>query len=94
MLYLFLSMSFLEATSGFQPAFRVKAGDAYISVDAAHSAPVYEDLDGDGVKELLVGQFAQGRIRLYKNYGTNTEPIFKDFTWLEAGEQEVCLSGG
>ncbi len=78
----------------FETPFRVKAGAAYIDVDSAHAAPLYEDIDGDGLNELVVGQFKEGRIRLYRNHGTNAAPIFKDFTWLKAGGFEIRVGGG
>ncbi len=81
-------------TSPFAPAVRIEAGGEFIDVDMAHAAPLYEDIDGDGLKELLVGQFKDGKIRLYKNHGTNTQPVFKDFTWLQAGGQDISVSCG
>ncbi len=92
---LFLTTSLLSpAEPLFQTPFRVKINDDFIVVDAHHAAPIYDDIDGDGLKELLVGQFQEGRIRLYENYGTNERPVFKTFTWLEAGGEEICVGGG
>ncbi len=79
--------------SWFETPFRVRAAAGYIDVEHCHAAPVYEDLDGDGLKELIVGQFAHGKIRVYKNYGTNTAPVFKDFTLLEAGGEVIAVGG-
>lgn len=52
-----------------------------------HAAPFVGDLDGDGKRHLLVGQFDDGRLRIYRNRGTNTRPRFDSFTWFEAGRQ-------
>ena len=50
-----------------------------------HAAPFVGDLDGDGKRHLLVGQFDDGRLRIYRNRGTNTRPRYDSFTWFEAG---------
>ncbi len=56
-------------------------------IDVAHSglaAPCYADVDGDGVKDLLVGE-REGKLRIYRNHGTNGEPSFREYTWLKVG---------
>ncbi|MBV9123794.1 MAG: VCBS repeat-containing protein [Planctomycetes bacterium] len=50
-----------------------------------HAAPFVGDFDGDGARDLLVGQFHEGRLRIYRNMGTNREPKFTSYTWFEAG---------
>ena len=35
----------------------------------AGRCPCWADIDGDGKKDLLVGQFNGGKIRVYKNLG-------------------------
>lgn len=57
------------------------------------------DVNEDGKDDLLVGEFGnvlcpgqekarkpyvQGRCRVYWNYGTNGQPVYRDFKWLEA----------
>ena len=49
-----------------------------------HSAPFVGDFDGDGKRDLLVGQYHEGRLRIYRNRGDNVRPRFDDFTWFEA----------
>ena len=75
-----------------------------IDVTTGHAAPCIYDFDGDGVRDLLVGEFGehpykgpvsvegggghpwvQGRLRIYPNRGTDTEPRFKDFSYFKAG---------
>ena len=36
-----------------------------IDVSIGHAAPYVTDMDGDGVCDLLVGQFGEGRLALY-----------------------------
>ena len=64
---------------------QIMAGSKPISVDVGHAAPCLADIDGDGQPELLVGQFGEGKLRIYKNEGTRTEPRFGSFTWFQAG---------
>jgi hypothetical protein len=45
------------------------------------------DIDGDGLRDLLVGQYDHGRLRLYRNTGSNAAPVFEDFAWLKAGNE-------
>lgn len=43
--------------------------------------PLYLDLDGDAIKDLILGEWYSS-VRLYHNYGTNTTPSFNGFTYL------------
>jgi hypothetical protein len=69
----------------FETPFRLEAGGKPIDVEIGHAAPYVVDWDGDGVRDLLVGQFGKGRCRIYKNTGTDQAPKFADFTFFEAG---------
>ena len=49
---------------------RVEAGGKAVRTDSpGYAAPCWADFDGDGKKDLLVGQFAGGKINVYKNLG-------------------------
>lgn len=43
----------------------------------------YRDMDGDGIPDLLVGELGNRGLRVYKNRGTATEPVFTAFSLLE-----------
>ncbi len=41
----------------------------------AHSAPCVEDIDGDGLPDLIVGDFS-GKLSVYRNVGTRNKPAY------------------
>src|SRR3954463_8942883 len=72
--------------SVFQNPVRLKAAGAVIDSGPhwAHSGPCLHDVDGDGRRDLLVGDFS-GLFRLYRNVGTDREPTFTAGEVLRAG---------
>lgn len=73
------------ASSGLAEPVRLRADGELIDVDVGHAAPFVYDFDDDGKRDLLVGQFGKGRLRIYRNAGTSEEPQFQDFEWFQAG---------
>lgn len=68
------------------PPRQVMIGDRPIDIQrSGHSAPCFADIDGDGLRDLIVGEYFEGRVRVYHNSGSMMEPKFKDFTWIHAG---------
>jgi hypothetical protein len=65
---------------------RLKAADGVIdSGDSwGHSGPWVEDVDGDGKRDLVVGDFS-GFFRLYRNEGTNRGPRYAAAVNIQAG---------
>ena len=77
----------------FEPPFRLTSNGIPISVDTGHASPFFGDLDQDGLFELLVGQYGQGRLRIYRNTGTNERPTFDDdFRWLIGGREIASVA--
>jgi hypothetical protein len=76
------------------PPVQLEAGGEPINVGMGHAAPFVADLKGDGQMVLLVGQFGEGKLRLYPNVGTLSEPKFDRFEWFQAGGQVVSLPAG
>ncbi len=58
------------------PPVRIEAAGKPIDTAIGHAAPCMVDFDGDGVKDLLVGQFGDGILWIYHNIGTNEHPKF------------------
>ena len=59
---------------------------------AGFAAPCVGDMDGDGIADLLVGQRDLGRLRIYKNRGTNAAPKFTSFEWFVAGGRPAAVT--
>lgn len=74
-----------EASADLAAPILIHADGKPIDVDIGHAAPFVVDFDRDGLKDLLVGQFGAGKLRIYKNTGTNAEPKFGEPTWFLAG---------
>jgi hypothetical protein len=61
---------------------RLQAGGVPIRVEApGYAAPCLADLDGDGKLDLLVGQFNDGKIQVFKGLGGGR---FAAGAWLQA----------
>jgi hypothetical protein len=56
------------------PPVRLEAAGKPIDTAVGHAAPFVGDFDGDGVNDLLVGQFGEGLLWIYRNTGTNAQP--------------------
>ena len=66
----------------FEEPVRMRGGDEVIRVERpGYAAPAWSDVDGDGKKDLLVGQFNQGKIRVFKNLGQGKLAVGE---WLKA----------
>ena len=76
--------------SVFQEPVRLEAAGAVIDSGPhwAHSGPCFHDVDGDGRRDLLVGDFS-GLFRLHRNVGTDREPTFAAGEVLKAGGIEA-----
>jgi hypothetical protein len=49
---------------------RLRGGDDFVKVEApGYACPAWHDVDNDGKKDLLVGQFKDGKIAIHKNLG-------------------------
>ena len=73
-------------TNLFHPPIRLSAADGVIDSGPSwgHCGPWIEDVDGDGVNDLVVGDFS-GLFRFYRNEGTNQKPRYAKAVNLKAG---------
>ncbi len=59
-----------------------------------YAAPCVVDWDGDGIKDLVLGQFTSGNIRFYKNEGTNAAPVFNTYSMIQADGSPISVPSG
>ncbi|MBI2922205.1 MAG: VCBS repeat-containing protein [Planctomycetes bacterium] len=70
---------------------RLKAAREIIRVeDPGYASPCWADMDGDGRKDLVVGQFAGGKMKVYRNLG---EGKLAEGKWLEAEGKTAEVPG-
>jgi len=81
----------LCSAAEFERPVRLKAGGVAVRVESpGYAAPCWADIDGDGNKDLLVGQFNKGKIRVFKNLGAGK---LAAGTWLQAEGQVAEVPG-
>ncbi len=79
------------AASEFEKPTRLKSGDDVIKVESPGFAfPCLADLDRDGKADLLVGQFNQGKIRVFKGLGAMK---YGPGEWLKADGEVAQVPG-
>lgn len=75
----------------------VEAGGVDIQVPG-YSVPSYADWNSDGLMDLIVGEGSGGytaKVRVYLNTGTEAEPQFSDFIYVQSnGADLVCTGSG
>ena len=69
--------AFAGEPSELLPPAQVQAGGRPLDIEReGHAAPFVGDFYGTGNRDLLVGQFGEGILWVYKNVGTNAAPKF------------------
>lgn len=61
-------------------------------VPSQRSSPVVLDLDGDGKKDILTGD-TDGQLLFYSNVGTDEEPRFSGYSFVESNGVEIDFPG-
>jgi len=90
-----LAAACLAQTPVFAPPVAIEANGTPINVGyGGNASPFIVDWDGDGKQDLLLGQYDQGKVRFYANIGTNFDPVFGDFVYLQADGVDISVSSG
>ena len=75
----------------FEPPFRLTTNEGPVRVETpGYASPCWADVDRDGNKDLLVGQFNGGKIRVYRNLG---DLQLASGEWLQADGQVAIVPG-
>ena len=71
-----------------RPPVRLKVGDRFIDAGDVwgHAGPTVADVDGDGLRDLVVGDFS-GKFRFFRNVGSNRQPRYDKQDYIQAGGQ-------
>jgi hypothetical protein len=70
----------------------VQKGSGDLVVTGGRSSPDYADFDGDGSRDLLMGN-TSGWLLIYNNVGSDAAPIFSDVAQVYSGGQPIDLPG-
>jgi len=69
--------------------------DAGVPIDVGYyGAPTMYDWNDDGAKDLILGQYDSGKIRLYLNQGSDTAPDFNGYTFFRSAGGDINLPYG
>ena len=75
----------------FEAPVRLMVGSKLIRVESpGYASPSWADVDGDGKKDLVVGQFKGGKMKVYRNLGGGK---LGEGEWLEADGQIAEVPG-
>ncbi len=87
--------AFADDQSGLLPPVQIQAAGKALDIErVGHAAPFVGDFYEDGGLCLLVGQFDNGRLRIYRNTGPRANPRFDSYTWFEAGGKIASVPVG
>lgn len=86
---LFCSGMALQAAEFEKPRALLADGVRIQTEAPGYASPSLADIDGDGVKELLVGQFGEGKVQVFKKKGDS----YAKGSWLKAGGKTAKVPG-
>ena len=87
----FLGVAAACSAAEFERPVRMQGGGRPVRVESpGYAAPCLADVDGDGQKDLLVGQFSQGKIKIYKGLGDSK---YSAGAWLKADSIDAEIPG-
>ncbi|MEM6571616.1 MAG: hypothetical protein AAF957_24605 [Planctomycetota bacterium] len=71
------------------PVQLLAAGEPVQTEQPGYASPAWYDFDGDGKHDLVVGQFAGGKMRVYRS----TEDGLGAGEWIQAGGETAEVPG-
>ena len=80
----------------FEEPVRIKAGDEFIAVHSpGYACPTMADVDGDGLEDLVVGQFNKGLMWFCKNIADSPSetPKFDKSDWIRSDGKRAQVPG-
>jgi len=79
----------------FQPAVLITAAGEKVSVEEpGYACPTLFDMDKDGSEDLIVGQFASGKMKWYRNLSSPGEiPKYAEGEWVSSGDEPAEVPG-
>ena len=93
-LYL-LALSGVAGAVEFSDPVRIEAAGKPVDTgNIGHAAPFICDFDGDGVRDLLVGEFSGGTLWIYHNDGSNKSPKFAEGVKFKDGADDGTVPYG
>ncbi|MCA8915695.1 MAG: FG-GAP repeat protein [Planctomycetes bacterium] len=76
------------------PELLTAGGEAILTEAPGYAAPCLADIDGDGVRDLLVGQFKSGKINFYKGLKSDDGTLkFAKQQFLQADGEDAVVPG-
>ena len=90
-----LALSCTVGAIEFAEPVRIEAGGKPIDTgNIGHAAPFVCDFDGDGVQDLLVGEFSDGCLWIYHNEGSNMDPKLAEGVKFKDGKPDGTVPYG
>ena len=86
--------AFSLSAAEFEKPIRLQGGGEFIDTEIGHAAPFVGDFDGDGTRDLLVGQFGGGQLWIYRNEGTNAKAVLAKGRLFKEGKPEGTVPTG
>jgi hypothetical protein len=76
------------------PPVRIEAAGKPIDTEIGHAAPFVGDFDGDGIRDLLVGQFGGGKLWIFHNDAKDGTPKLRAGQVYKDGAQTGVVPAG
>ena len=87
----------LAGTPDYQSPFKINANGTPIELGLGHANPLVTDWNGDGLKDLVVGEGSGltgfGLVRVYLNSGTPGTPVFTGYFYAQSNGSDMQSPG-